>query len=63
MSSQQIAIDCPECSRSLCVGVQDIIRGRSVRCPSGHSIRLHDEGGKLAKAERDLRKLDKDFRF
>lgn len=63
MNSERIDVECPECDRPFKVTMQDVIRGRSVRCPSGHSFQLEDEGGEIAKMERELRNIDKDFRF
>lgn len=63
MSSERIDVECPECDLNFKVTMHDVIRGRSVRCPSGHAVRLKDEGGEIAKMERELRKLDQNFRF
>lgn len=63
MASQRIDVECPECDRKFKVTMQDVINGRSVRCPVGHSVRLKDEGGAAGKLERELKKIDKGFSF
>lgn len=52
-------IDCPECGGKVRFSLQDVARGRTVRCSRGHSVTLKDEGGGAAKADKSLKDLDK----
>lgn len=63
MPSERVSADCPECGRSFSITIQDVIRGRKVSCPGGHQVQLVDEGGEAAKMERELRKIDPNFRL
>lgn len=63
MSSERTDAQCPECNGKFKVSMQDAMRGRLARCPRGHLVHLKDEGGQIGKLERELRKIDEDFRF
>lgn len=51
--------DCPRCGGTVRYSLDDLARGRTKRCPRGHSVTLVDEGGGAAKANKALRDLDK----
>lgn len=50
--------DCPSCGSKVGFSLDDLARGRTVRCARGHSVTLKDEGGGAAKAGNALRDLD-----
>lgn len=59
---------CPDCGAKVRVKLEDLAKGKTVRCPRGHSIRLQDVGGGARKVqkslddlEKSLRKIDKSF--
>jgi hypothetical protein len=55
-------LDCPECGGRVKYSLQDVAKGRTVRCSRGHSVTLVDEGGGAAKADKALRDLDKSIK-
>lgn len=63
MASERLDFECPECGRAFKATLQDVIHGRTVRCPKSHSVKLVDEGGETRKVEGKLRKLDPKFRL
>ena len=61
---------CPECGAKVRVKLEDLAKGRTVRCPRGHLVKLEDVGGGAREAqkslddiEKSLRKIDKNFKF
>lgn len=54
--------DCPACGGKVRFSLQDVAKGRTVRCSRGHSVTLKDEGGGAAQVDRSLRDLDKSIR-
>lgn len=51
--------DCPDCGGQVRFSLDDLAKGRTVRCSRGHSVTLKDEGGGAAKASKALKDLDK----
>lgn len=51
-----LVTDCPDCGGKVRYTLQDVARGRTVRCSRGHAVTLKDGGGAAAadKAARDL---------
>lgn len=62
---------CPECGAKVRVKLEDIAKGRTLRCTRGHSVKIEDDvGGGARKAQRllddlekSLRGIDKNFKF
>lgn len=49
---------CPECGATLKFTMTDVARGKTVRCPRGHSVKLVDGGG-ARRAKKSMDDLDK----
>jgi predicted nucleic acid-binding Zn ribbon protein len=57
--SDKLEAECPDCGAKLRFTLDDVAKQRSVRCSSGHSVELQDEGGGARKAAKSLSDLDK----
>lgn len=49
---------CP-CGATLKFTMTDVARGKTVRCPRGHSVKLVDDGGGARMAKKSMDDLDK----
>lgn len=54
-----IDVPCPECGKKVKCTLADIAKQRTIRCASGHSVKLVDEGKGAAKASKALKDLEK----
>lgn len=57
-----LEINCPECGNKVSVTLQDVAKGRGVRCRAGHSFKVVDQGGGARKAQKSLDDLDRALR-
>ena len=59
LMKQKLEIKCPKCGRTMRPELDAVKMGRSVRCAGGHSVKLKDEGGGIAKADRAMSDLER----
>lgn len=56
-----VPVACPGCGATFKVALRDIRDGRTVRCPTGHSIRLTEQGNGIGQVDRALDDLHRAF--
>lgn len=56
---EKIEVPCPECGKNVKCTLDDIAKQRTVRCASGHGVKLVDEGRGAAKTSKALKELEK----
>ena len=63
--NDDLSADCPEdgCNGMIPFTMADVRHERTVRCGHGHSVQLRDDGGGARQMERQLRRIDPNFRW
>lgn len=61
-SKSRMDLPCPECGSNVRATLDDIRAQRTKPCARGHRVKLEDSGGGVAKADREMKKLEKSLK-
>ncbi len=55
----RVEVPCPVCGHPIRVTLGDIQSGRTVFCPSGHQVKLSEEGNGIRRVDQAMKDLER----